>query len=304
MAAPQSETQHSGTQGDIPVAISTAVSNALLFSGEEEPSPEQRPLVERRDPATQNRARFERNQRLAAQGLMIASGILVLLLLLAITAWMALFVYFFVKGFIIYANYADLPCDQPLSTWLLLILLLPLMQGAGTQQNGNHQRELLNFVLRIVLLILGIFWMSQSRTCEKTNPHLYNFVHAFLIFLGISWTTFGLLPLLIVPIVFFGMRNGWFDGINGADADTIKNMDTVPFDASLFSTEPSDNLPEPECCVCSEPFGPDKEIKRTPCQHYFHEECLGRWLKMAKSCPLCRKDLEEAVLGGGDGEAV
>lgn len=292
------------TQSDIPVAISSQVTNALLFNADE-PSPEQQPLVDRRDPVTQNRARFERNQRLAAQGLMIASGILILLLLIAITAWMALFVYFFVKGFMVYASYADVPCDQPLSTWLLLILLLPIMQGAGhNQQQHSSQRELINFIIRIILLVLGMYWMSQSKTCEKTNPHLYNFVHSFLIFLGVSWTTFGLLPLLIVPIVFFGMRNGWFDGINGADADTIKNMDTVQFDASLFSSEPADNLPEPECCVCSETFGPDREIKRTPCQHYFHEECLGKWLKIAKSCPLCRKDLEDAVLGGDPAEAV
>lgn len=282
--------------GDIPRTLSTQLASTFIFNDPAAPTPEEQPLVDRRDPATQNRDRFERNQRAAAQGLMIASGLAILLLILVVIAWMALNVYFFVKGFIVYMNYSDLPCDQPLSTWLLLVLLLPFLNGGYNVNQHNPYRELINWAVRLVLLILGVYWMSRSKTCHSTNPHLYDFVHTFLFFLGVTWTTLGVMPLLLVPLIFFGMRNGWFDGINGADADTIKNMETVPFDSSLFSNDKGDDKPEPECCVCSETFGPEKEIKRTPCQHYFHEECLGKWLKVAKSCPLCRSNLEETVL--------
>mmetsp|Transcript_114327 Transcript_114327/g.262355 ORF Transcript_114327/g.262355 Transcript_114327/m.262355 type:complete len:306 (-) Transcript_114327:8-925(-) len=45
-----------------------------------------------------------------------------------------------------------------------------------------------------------------------------------------------------------------------------------------------------ECCICADVWG-TATIKRTACNHFFHEACLGNWLKTAHLCPLCRRDL-------------
>ena len=34
-----------------------------------------------------------------------------------------------------------------------------------------------------------------------------------------------------------------------------------------------------ECPVCKELFVLDEEIKKLPCKHYFHEDCITPWLK-------------------------
>lgn len=53
-----------------------------------------------------------------------------------------------------------------------------------------------------------------------------------------------------------------------------------------------------ECCICHGEFDGDQVIKETPCGHVFHEACLGTWLgSFGRTCPLCRTDLEVAVLG-------
>merc|ERR1719264_22157 len=53
---------------------------------------------------------------------------------------------------------------------------------------------------------------------------------------------------------------------------------------------------EQECCICTDKLFGTAVVKRTPCGHMFHEECLGTWLgQYARICPLCRADLEEAV---------
>mmetsp|Transcript_22231 Transcript_22231/g.44891 ORF Transcript_22231/g.44891 Transcript_22231/m.44891 type:complete len:81 (-) Transcript_22231:44-286(-) len=72
-------------------------------------------------------------------------------------------------------------------------------------------------------------------------------------------------------------------------------MATVPYSATLFAGNDSgEELPE--CCICQDQFGAEDRIKRTPCGHFFHEDCLGTWLeKYARICPLCRQDLEEAM---------
>ena len=32
-------------------------------------------------------------------------------------------------------------------------------------------------------------------------------------------------------------------------------------------------------------------IVQTPCGHVFHRRCLGGWMQVARSCPLCRADV-------------
>jgi hypothetical protein len=34
-------------------------------------------------------------------------------------------------------------------------------------------------------------------------------------------------------------------------------------------------------------------IVKTPCGHYYHKDCLEKWLKLAQTCPLCRLNLDE-----------
>merc|ERR1719265_2693627 len=91
--------------------------------------------------------------------------------------------------------------------------------------------------------------------------------------------------------------NGWLSPQTGAKPDTISKIETVSFDPELFSppNATNDERPPNECCVCSEEYTSATPMKRTPCGHYFHTECLEKWLKVARTCPLCRLDLEDAV---------
>ena len=55
-------------------------------------------------------------------------------------------------------------------------------------------------------------------------------------------------------------------------------------------------IDELECCICLEEFKKGCIIHRTSCNHRFHPNCLGRYLKkecLTPTCPMCRKDLRE-----------
>lgn len=43
-----------------------------------------------------------------------------------------------------------------------------------------------------------------------------------------------------------------------------------------------------ECAVCKEEFTTEDLLKRMPCAHQFHPDCLIPWLKMHNTCPVCR----------------
>nr|XP_018625029.1 E3 ubiquitin-protein ligase ATL31-like isoform X1 [Nicotiana tomentosiformis] len=47
-----------------------------------------------------------------------------------------------------------------------------------------------------------------------------------------------------------------------------------------------------ECAVCLNEFEDDEKLRLIPkCDHVFHPECIGAWLKSHVTCPVCRADL-------------
>ncbi len=45
------------------------------------------------------------------------------------------------------------------------------------------------------------------------------------------------------------------------------------------------------CSVCLSQFSSEEVLIRLPCDHFFHEACISRWLLQDSSCPQCRFDL-------------
>lgn len=49
------------------------------------------------------------------------------------------------------------------------------------------------------------------------------------------------------------------------------------------------------CTICLEDFEPKEEVRVTPCNHMFHEDCIVPWLKSHGQCPVCRSMLYDQV---------
>ncbi|CAG9323529.1 unnamed protein product [Blepharisma stoltei] len=47
-----------------------------------------------------------------------------------------------------------------------------------------------------------------------------------------------------------------------------------------------------ECSICQDSFKPNDQIRRMPCQHNFHNDCIVRWLRIRNNCPTCRSSVE------------
>jgi hypothetical protein len=45
-----------------------------------------------------------------------------------------------------------------------------------------------------------------------------------------------------------------------------------------------------ECAVCLEAYSDADWLKRLPCDHCYHEDCILHWFKDHAACPMCRFD--------------
>jgi hypothetical protein len=49
------------------------------------------------------------------------------------------------------------------------------------------------------------------------------------------------------------------------------------------------------CPICFCEYSEGQSLITLPCKHWFHKECISRWLKRDATCPMCKLDLQEAT---------
>lgn len=92
----------------------------------------------------------------------------------------------------------------------------------------------------------------------------------------------------------------------GASRSTIER-NTLPHKYKLRHQKESDSSEETgevegaakipdddmeKCTICLSYFEDDEDVRRLPCMHLFHVECVDQWLVTNKRCPICRVDIE------------
>lgn len=246
-----------------------------------------------------NREQYRRNQTSVARQLLERYACPLCCCGIIFLSWSIAAFVFYLIGWWVWFHHgrpgASESCDQPLSSWLLLQLVVATCATLSSAC-PHGLRTIMRFI-PWVTLSLGVYWLLLSKTCAKTNPELYNFVRLYIIFLTVTYLAWVTLTVVLVSLLIYAAMNGWLGPTSGANPETITKIESFKYDPSIFCdpNNPTDGRPPPECCVCSESYSEDTPMKRTPCNHYFHTECLEKWLKVARTCPLCRLDLEEAV---------
>ncbi|KAK6927444.1 Zinc finger, RING-type [Dillenia turbinata] len=45
------------------------------------------------------------------------------------------------------------------------------------------------------------------------------------------------------------------------------------------------------CCICLGKYMNNDELRELPCSHFFHKDCVDKWLKINALCPLCKSEV-------------
>lgn len=190
-------------------------------------------------------------------------------------------------------------CSQPLVVWLGVYLAYSIVMIACVSLQSR---------LQILGIICGLLWTTcvyeywlASLACRHGDggiglvSRLGSVGHAShwawrvrrRIFLRIARTR-------ALRIIFFWCARRGHLRMTAASRFNIDEMELVPYCRDKFAdpSDPDDLRPSSECCICYEIYDGIHEIRRTPCGHLMHRECLSFWLRTANTCPICRECLD------------
>ncbi|XP_070778114.1 E3 ubiquitin-protein ligase RNF115 [Enoplosus armatus] len=96
----------------------------------------------------------------------------------------------------------------------------------------------------------------------------------------------------------YAWGQGGLDAVITELLGQLENTGPPPAEKEMISSLPTVCISEEqtgcrlECPVCREEYSLGESVKKLPCLHYFHRECIVPWLELHDTCPVCRKSLD------------
>ncbi|KAG8005253.1 hypothetical protein GBF38_011230 [Nibea albiflora] len=96
----------------------------------------------------------------------------------------------------------------------------------------------------------------------------------------------------------YAWGQGGLDAVITELLGQLENSGPPPAQKEMISTLPTVCIAQEqtdcrlECPVCREEYSLGESVRKLPCLHYFHSECIVPWLELHDTCPVCRKSLD------------
>lgn len=201
----------------------------------------------------------------------------------------------------------------------------------GSQSNGLPNPRLKVFVeyfktaldcFFAVWFVVGNVWIFGGHSSSSAAPNLYRLCIVFLTFSCIGYAMPFILCAAIcccLPCIIniLGFRED-FSLNRGASQDSINSLPTYKFKVKKKKSgngkENSSSAGEggiiaagtdkecilsgedAVCCICLAKYVHNDELRELPCSHFFHKDCVDKWLKINATCPLCKAEVGETIL--------
>ncbi|XP_024029651.1 E3 ubiquitin-protein ligase At1g63170 [Morus notabilis] len=170
-----------------------------------------------------------------------------------------------------------------------------------------------------IWFVVGNVWIFGGHSSANEAPNLYRLCIVFLTFSCIGYampfilcaTICCCLPCIISAL---GFREDLTQN-RGATSESIDALPTYKFKlkknrngddrdgaseggiiAAGTDKERVISGEDAVCCICLAKYANNDELRELPCSHFFHKECVDKWLKINASCPLCKSEVGASPL--------
>ncbi|KAI3714729.1 hypothetical protein L6452_21688 [Arctium lappa] len=168
-----------------------------------------------------------------------------------------------------------------------------------------------------VWFVVGNVWIFGGHSSSADAPNLYRLCIVFLTFSCIGYA----MPFILCGMIccclpciisILGVRED-MNQMRGASEDSINalpthkfklkksgNNDTKDNDSGVdeggilaagTEKERAISGEDAVCCICLAKYADNDLLRELPCTHFFHIECVDKWLKINASCPLCKFEI-------------
>ncbi|CAK9141689.1 unnamed protein product [Ilex paraguariensis] len=79
--------------------------------------------------------------------------------------------------------------------------------------------------------------------------------------------------------------------VSGSSGDSDSKVGECEFVAVGTENECAISGEDAVCCICLARYADNDELREFPCSHFFHTECVDKWLKINASSPLCKFEI-------------
>ncbi|ORX58479.1 hypothetical protein BCR36DRAFT_366691 [Piromyces finnis] len=173
---------------------------------------------------------------------------------------------------------------QAIST-LILIIYLPTSITRYTNvvrrrvviSNRAWRITSYTVIFEVIMVIIGaVLIFNKDPLCSFNENMAYVKITKVLIIMVISFYTLICLPFFLIPCICAFKLLPEYKGISDK---VLKRFNSILYNP----TEEVDEEDAPSCSICMENYKPGTRIKRLPCKHEFHPECITQWLETNNS---------------------
>ncbi|KAF3668418.1 putative sulfate transporter 3.5-like [Capsicum annuum] len=169
-----------------------------------------------------------------------------------------------------------------------------------------------------VWFVVGNVWIFGGHSSSSEAPNMYRLCIAFLTISCIGYAMPFILCAMIcccLPCIIsiLGVREN-MHGVRGATEESINALPTLKYRAKTDGTGGNESKnpggeeggcvaagtekeraisgEDAVCCICLAKYEDNDELRELPCSHFFHTQCVDKWLKINASCPLCKSEID------------
>ena len=104
----------------------------------------------------------------------------------------------------------------------------------------------------------------------------------------------------LMPNLIIGEPGHIFDPRRQRNNVNINNIMNLLPSSTITEKKEGEGQDNNNCIICLSDFDIGDKVTSLPCLHFFHTDCIKSWLQSKNHCPICKYEITEASLQGGN----